>query len=86
MYNAYTVYSYSSAAVADGGQWMGCISSMFTPFDRLVWDTLEEFSPLRLHMWDKDSTLHARTWTKEESVQNDRRASQLRDEPQQQGG
>ncbi len=27
--------SHSSAAVADGGQWMGCISSMFTPSDRL---------------------------------------------------
>jgi hypothetical protein len=37
----------------------------------LMWDTLEEFSPLGLHTWDEDSTLHARTWTKDESVQND---------------
>ncbi len=34
----------------------------------LLWDTLEDFSPLGLHTWDEDSTLHARTWTKDESV------------------
>jgi hypothetical protein len=41
----------------------------------LVWDTLEDFSPSGLHTWDEDSTLHARTWTKDESVHDDGRAS-----------
>jgi hypothetical protein len=47
----------------------------------LVWNTLEDFSPSGLHTWDEDSTLHARTWTKDKLVQNDRRASLLRDDP-----
>ncbi len=41
----------------------------------LVWDTLEDFSPSGLHTRDEDSTLHARTWTKDESVYDDGRAS-----------
>jgi hypothetical protein len=39
------------------------------------WNTLEDFSPSGLHTWDEDSTLHARTWTKDESVHDDGRAS-----------
>ncbi len=34
----------------------------------LVRDTLEDLTPLGLHMWDKDSTLHARTWTNQYSM------------------
>ncbi len=44
------------------------------PIRLLVWDTLEDFSPLGLHTWDEDSTLHACTWSKNESVQDDGRA------------
>ncbi len=37
----------------------------------LVWDTLEDLPPLGLHTWDKDSTLHARTWTNQYSMTNE---------------
>ena len=51
----------------------------------LVWDTLEDFSPLGLHTWDEDSALRARTWTKDESVHDDGRAFKIWNDSQQQG-
>ncbi len=42
----------------------------------LVWDTLEDFSPLGLYTWNEDSTLGTRTYVdKGRIVQDDRRAS-----------
>jgi hypothetical protein len=38
--------SYSSAAVVDGGQWMGCVSSHVHTIRLLVWDTLEDFTTI----------------------------------------
>ncbi len=35
--------SYTSAAVVDGGQWMGCVSSHVYNNRLLVWDTPEDF-------------------------------------------
>jgi hypothetical protein len=34
----------------------------------LVWNTLEDLPPLGLHTWYKDSTLHTRTWTNQNSM------------------
>jgi hypothetical protein len=40
------IISYSSAAVADGGQWMGGISCHVHTIQLLVWDTLEDFTAI----------------------------------------
>jgi hypothetical protein len=44
------ILSYTSAAVADGGQWIGCVSSHVHTSWLLMWDTQEAFATI-LTLW-----------------------------------